>query len=234
MYANPPPPYYANLENGQNACPPPPHHYNIPPYPTKYKRKSCGSGCCRCICCCCCFLFLLVVLMFVTLFTLFRLYDLRFPVYTVEDLQVKAFDIQPDFSLNTELELSVRAHNPSKRVGYIYGDNNWVDVTFKDISICSGKAHGFTQGHENMTVVKFDLKGKSRFDSGLQQAFNESLTKHWIPLLVKLRVPVNIMLGDTTLREIKAFVNCSLVLDNLAPNSTVGIISKDTRVHFEL
>ncbi|KAL6561547.1 hypothetical protein OROMI_017148 [Orobanche minor] len=194
MYANPPPPYYANLKKGQNAGPPPPYHYNIPQYPTKYKKKN----------------------------------------QSVEDLQVKTFGIQPDFNLNTELELSIRADNPSKRVGFIYGDHNWVDVTFKNISICSGKARGFHQGHENTTLVKVDLKGKSRFDLGLQQAFNESLTKHWIPLLVKMRVPVNIILGETTLREIKAFINCSLVLDNLAPNSTVGIISKDTRVHFEL
>ncbi|GFP78796.1 protein yls9, partial [Phtheirospermum japonicum] len=155
--------------------------------------------------------------------------------YSVQNLQVKAFNVQPDFTLKTELELSVRAENPNKHIGFFYGDDNLVEVAFKEVRICSGKVPGFHQGTENKTVIKFDLKGNTAVDPGLQRAFNESQSKHWIPLVVKLRVPVNIMLGESLLREIRAFVICTLVVDNLAPNSTdVKILSRETHVHFEL
>ncbi|KAL3631570.1 hypothetical protein CASFOL_024554 [Castilleja foliolosa] len=222
MYAHPPPPYYANMESG-----PPPY------YPPKYKKRSSGSACCRCICCCFCFIFVVIILTIAAMFFTYSMYDPKLPAYTVQDLQVKAFNVQPDLTLKTELELSVRAENPNKHLGFIYGDDNLVEVSFENVSICSGKVPGFHQGVMNTTVIKFDLIGNTTLDPGLQQAFNESQSKHWIPLVVKIRVPVNVMIGESLLREIRAFVNCNMVVDNLAPNSTgVKILSKETHVHF--
>ncbi|KAL7142165.1 hypothetical protein ABFS83_08G105500 [Erythranthe nasuta] len=238
MYANPPPPHYAMLENNQyygNAPPtyPPPvyQHRNPPRY--HHKKSVCGGSCCRCICCCCCFLFLLIFIQVVVSVSLYLYYDPKIPTYKVENLAVKAFNIMPDFSLNTEFLLSVTAQNPNKRVGFIYGERSWVVVTYSDAVLCSGKIPNFYQGFENTTLMQIDLTGKSDFGSGLQQAFTDNKNNHKIPLLVRLKVPVIVVLGQIHLREFKVFVNCSLVLDNVSPNKDVGIISKQTTFNVE-
>ncbi|KAI3465729.1 hypothetical protein Pfo_022392, partial [Paulownia fortunei] len=224
MYASPPPPHYAMLEGSQyygSGAHPPAYHRNVPRYPSNNHKNSGGGSCCRCICCCCCFLFLLIIIQVTIFFILYHIYDPKIPTYKVEGLEVKSFDILPDFSLNTEFQLTVRADNPNRKIGFIYGDDSWVIVTYSDANLCSGKVPAFHQGHENTTIMKIDLKGKSEFGSGLQQALTDSRHSHKIPLLVKLKVPVSVVMGDIPLREFKVFVNCSLLLDNLSPHKNV-------------
>ncbi|KAK6142545.1 hypothetical protein DH2020_022893 [Rehmannia glutinosa] len=237
MYAYPPPPPpYAMLESNQQyyANGPSAYHRNVPQYPSKYRKSSFAATCCRCICGCCCFFFLIIVIIVLILFAFYHVYDPKIPNYRVEGISVKAFDILPDSSLNSEFALSVRAQNPNKHIGIVYGDASWVTVSYMDTTLCNGKVPSFHQREENTTVITVDLKGKSEFGSGLQQNLTDNVKSHRIPLVVRLKVPVNIVLGEIPLRELKVFVNCTMVLDNLAPNSNVGIISKDTSVGIEL
>lgn len=46
-----------------------------------------------------------------------------------------------------------------------------------------------------------------------------------IPLVVRVKVPVGVVLGRLKLRQVDVFANCSLVLDNLDPNKTPKILS---------
>ncbi|PIM99618.1 hypothetical protein CDL12_21173 [Handroanthus impetiginosus] len=231
MYASPPPPHYAMLDNNQyypnSAYPPPAYHRKAPHYPY-YRRNSCLSSCCRCICCCFCFLFFLIFILGILFFSMYHFYDPKIPSYKVEGLTVKSFDIQPDFSLNTEFEVTVRAENPNKNIGFIYGKDSTVDVMYSDTNLCSGKLPAFEQGHENVTIMQVDLKGKSEFGSGLQQAFMNNRNSHKIPLLVKVKAPVSVVIGEIPLREFKVYVNCSLLVDNLSPNKDSHILSKET------
>lgn len=230
MYGAPPPPHYAMLESGGNqyygngaAY----HHRNAPQY-YPYRKKSGAGSCCRCICCCCCFILLLILIHIFIIFYLYHVYDPKVPTYKVEGINVKAFDINPDSSLNTEFQVTIRAENPNKNIGFIYGSDNWVSVDYSDANLCAGKLPSFQQGHENTTIIEVDLKGKSEFGSGLQRAFAENQNSHRIPLLVKLEVPVGVVLGEVPLKEFKVFVNCSMVMDSLSPNKTARIISKET------
>lgn len=231
MHPQPPPPYPNQYYGG----PPPVYHgRNASRYPPPYrKRSSCARGCCRCICCCCCFLFLLVLVQILVSLALALIYDPKIPNYMVDNLEVKALDLLPDSTLNTEFLLSIRADNPNKKIGFIYGDRGWVVLTYRGVDLSTGRIPSFYQGYENTTVMSIDLKGKSDFGPELQQTFADNVKSHRIPLLVKLRVPVSIVVGEMHMREFRVLVNCSLVIDNLAPNTKVGILSKTTTFSLE-
>ncbi|KAK6157190.1 hypothetical protein DH2020_011438 [Rehmannia glutinosa] len=220
--------------NGNRPPPPPPYgHRNIPRYNSSYKKKSGGNTCFRCICCCYCCLFLLIVILAALAFYFYTIDHPKIPSYKVENLEVKAFDLMPDFSLKTDFLVTVRADNPNNNIGFIYGDGSSVDVFYNDSDLCSGKLPFFHQGHKNTTFMKIDLTGKSEFGSGLQEALSESRKNGKIPLLVRVRVPISVVVGEFPLRQFKVFVNCSLVVDNLAPGKKIGILSSNTTFDFE-
>lgn len=152
------------------------------------------------------------------------------PSYTVENLEVKAFDWQPNFTLETQFVVTVKAYNPNSKIGLVYGEDSSVNVVYNGTDVCSGKLPHFHQGPLNVTIMKVDLVGKSESGSDFQEA---SRRNSQIPLLVKVKVPVSIVAGDYPLREYKAFANCTLVVDNLAPNNKINIMSSNTTIDYE-
>ncbi|KAL3509412.1 hypothetical protein ACH5RR_028813 [Cinchona calisaya] len=241
MNAPPPPPPYVML-NGQGTQsgnyappPPPPHRRNVPCYNSDYYPKKSGrSGCLRCICCCYCILFLLIFIFAALALYFYIVYQPKMPSYKVKGLDLKSFDLLPDFSLNTAFLVSVEAENPNKGIGFTYEPGSSVIVEYTDTTLCTGALPSFHQGPKNTTMIRIELKGKSEFGSGLQQALQDSESKGKIPLLVRIQVPVRIVLGDFSTRQIHVFVNCSLVVDNLAPGKKIGILSNTYKFHFQL
>ncbi|CAK9157641.1 unnamed protein product [Ilex paraguariensis] len=228
----PPPPYVMLSENHgshHGSVRPPPYRRNIPQYHSRNQKEG-GGGCLKCICCCYCFLFLLILILAGLALYFYTVFKPQMPSYKVEGLDVKSFAVQPDFSLNTEFLVAVKAENPNGHIGFIYGSQSNVTVFYTDSNLCSGQLPAFHQGHENITTMKVSLKGKSEFGSGLQQALLENRQSGRIPLLVKVRVPVSIVVGTIPMRQFVVFVNCSLVLDSLSPNKKPGIISSDYKV----
>ncbi|KAL8461257.1 hypothetical protein ACS0TY_031857 [Phlomoides rotata] len=215
-----PTPYVA-LEDGQKALPPP--TYNS--HSTKNKPPFC-----RCIFCFCIFLLFLILTLLLLAFYFYTVNHPQVPSYTVEDLEVKAFGSQPDFTFETQFLVTVKADNPNGNIGIIYGEDSSVNVLYDGTDVCSGKLPNFHQGPMNVTMMKVDLVGKSEFGSGLQEAYRKSSQ---IPLLVMVRAPVRIVVGEYTLREMKVFVNCLLVVDNLAPNKKLNIVSSNTTFEYE-
>ncbi|EPS64077.1 hypothetical protein M569_10704, partial [Genlisea aurea] len=101
-------------------------------------------------------------------------------------------------------------------------------VEYSGSNLCTGKLPSFYQGHRNVTTIDVELSGKSEFGSGLQEALMDSRKSHKIPLLVKVRVPVGVVIGGIHLRPATVLVNVTLVVDNLAPNKKIGILSSNT------
>uniref|UniRef100_A0A5B7B544 Uncharacterized protein n=1 Tax=Davidia involucrata TaxID=16924 RepID=A0A5B7B544_DAVIN len=219
-------------ENYAGGVPPPPYRRNIPRYESISNQKRQGNCCLRCICYCYCFLFILIFVCAGVLFYFYVVMQPQMPSYQVQALEVKAFNVQMDFSLNTEFLVTVKAENPNKNIGFIYGKDSSVTVSYTDSTLCSGKLPAFRQGHENITMMKVDLKGKSEFGSGLQEALMENKNSKRIPLLVMVKAPINIVLGEIQMRQFVVHVNCSLVVDNLSPNKKIGILSSNYTVGF--
>uniref|UniRef100_A0A2N9EVL2 Late embryogenesis abundant protein LEA-2 subgroup domain-containing protein n=1 Tax=Fagus sylvatica TaxID=28930 RepID=A0A2N9EVL2_FAGSY len=218
------PPKYVMLSgnNDQGGLRPPPYRRNIPRYDNK---KSSSSRCLKCICCCYCCLIIITVLFFALTFFLYNLYKPQFPSYKVNSFDVHAFDIQSDMSLSTEFAVSVIADNPNQHIGLAYGDDSQINVYYSDSKLCSGKLPSFYQPRKNITMMNIVLKGNSPFGSGLQEALMENRHTGRIPLLVRVKVPVNVVLGQFPLRGVTVYVNCSLVINNLSPNKKVEILS---------
>ncbi|THG13671.1 NDR1/HIN1-like protein 6 [Camellia sinensis] len=228
-----PPPPYAMMSDNNGSLRPPPYRRNIPRYHSHHKK---GRNCClKCICCFYCFLFLFLVIIAGSAFYFYTFYKPNMPSYQVQGLTVQAFDLQPDFSLLTEFLVTVKAQNPNENVGFKYGRDNFVIVSYKDSTLCTGHFPSFLQGHKNTTMINVLLPNTtSEFGSGLQEALMQNRNSGKIPLLVQVKVPVNVVVAEFSMSQFKVFVNCSLVVDNLSPNKKIGILSSKYNVGFSL
>ncbi|KAJ7948286.1 Late embryogenesis abundant (LEA) hydroxyproline-rich glycoprotein family [Quillaja saponaria] len=220
-----PPPKYVMLSENQGSLRPPPYRRNIPRYHSKDHGRSGGFSCLRCICCFYGCLFIFIFILAAVLICLFIFLKPRAPSYKVDKFDVRTFDVKPDFSLITEFLVTVKAQNPNENIGFGYGKDSEVDVIYTGSKLCSGQIPSFVQPQKNTTEIDVVLKGKTKFGSGMQAALMENRHTGKIPLLVLVNVPVRIVLGHIQLREFVFKLNCSLVVDNLAPNKKVQIIS---------
>ncbi|KAF7142130.1 hypothetical protein RHSIM_Rhsim06G0148200 [Rhododendron simsii] len=232
MSSAPPPPYVALSENN-GSLRPPPYRRNVPRYQSTHHKKG-GSGCLRCICCCYCLLFLFIFIVSAFILYFYTFYKPQMPSYHVEGMTVQAFDLQSDFSLLTQFLVTVKAENPNENIGFIYGRENAVTVSYEDSTLCTGNLPHFHQGHKNTTMMKVLMSGKSEFGSGLQEALMKNQKAGHIPLLVQVKVPVNVVVGEFPLRHFTVSVNCSLVVDNLSPNKKIGILTSKYNVGVSL
>lgn len=224
----PPLPQYVMLNgqgnNGGRLPAPPPYHRNIPTYNHHHKKRS--QNCCfRCLCCCYCLLLLLILIVAGTLLYVFLVVDPQPPSYKIKNFEVKDFNVQPDFSLKTLFLVTVISKNPNKDIGMIYEKHSSVVVLYDGSSICSGKLPYFHQKPLNTSTIHIELKGKSEFGSGLQEAYSDSKKQGKIPLLVVVKAPVVIVINGLRTDVFLVNVNCSLVVDSLSPHKNVKILS---------
>ncbi|KAI3876285.1 hypothetical protein MKW92_010996 [Papaver armeniacum] len=211
-----PPKYVMLSENGgDGGVRPPPYRRNIPRYHSTaqpYKKK--GNCCLKCICCFYCFLFILIFGLSAFVFYIYAIYQPKMPTYKVDHIGIGAFDLQADF-----------AENPNERITIFYAPESSIAITYSDSTLCTGKIPTFKQGHQNVTFMDIVLKGKSEFGSGLQEALLDNRKTGKIPLLIIVRAPIVIEMGDLPLKQVTFLVNCSLVIDSLTPRKQVKILS---------
>ncbi|KAF5741500.1 hypothetical protein HS088_TW10G00498 [Tripterygium wilfordii] len=223
---------YHMLNNNQYSLRPPPHRRNVPRY---HSHQSSGGNCClRCICCFCCTFIVLIIVLAGLGFLLYAILQPQQPAYSVSNFGVQAFDLQPDFSVYTEFAVAVKAENPNEHIGFIYGKDSSVAVSYQGSKLCSGKIPNIRQPGRNTSMLNIVLKGKSEFGNGLQEALMDNRKSGKIPLLVQVKAPVTVVLGEFPLREVVALVNNSLVVDNLSPHKKVKILSSQITYGFEL
>ncbi|KAK8655254.1 hypothetical protein V6N13_107842 [Hibiscus sabdariffa] len=148
-YQYPPQPYHSQPPTVTFYHPHEPHPH---PHP-RHKPKGLGSnGCLRCICCCYnCLLFVIVASFVISIFFLLH-YQPEKPIYELKDFAVKRFDIR-DMNLETEIAISVLAHNTNSKIELSYGDDNSIGVSYSGTKFCSGSFPPFEQPTKNTTIV---------------------------------------------------------------------------------
>ncbi|XP_031272890.1 NDR1/HIN1-like protein 6 [Pistacia vera] len=231
--SNDPPPYhpkYVMLNNEQTTgnLRPPPQRRNPPRYNSQHpslQSSSSGNGCLKCICCCYCCLFSLIVILTIVAYILYASFKPEVPIYNIENFQVNSFKILLDFSLNTEVTAFVKADNPNSHIGFKYGKDSSVIVNYKGTTLCSGKLPAFSQPNDNITTFSVGLRGQTEVGSALQESLMADKKAGKIPLLVTIKAPVVVVLGSFPLREVVASIHCSLVVDSLAPDKPINILS---------
>ncbi|XP_042479360.1 NDR1/HIN1-like protein 6 [Macadamia integrifolia] len=224
---------YAMLSENGGSLRPPPYRRNIPQYHSMIPKKK-GGSCFKCICCCFCFLLILILILLSVALLFYHFYKPKVPSYKVQGMEVSTFKVDRDLSLYTEFVVNVRAENPNENIGINYGKDSSVAVSYSGTKLSSGKLPTFHQGHKNTTLMKVVLSGKSEFGSGLQEALMDNRRTGRIPLLIMVKAPVIVMLGEYAMREIVVLVNCSIVVDNLSPNKKIGILSSNYNVSASL
>ncbi|KAJ9177078.1 hypothetical protein P3X46_012330 [Hevea brasiliensis] len=224
-----PPPYqqkYAMVNSNHRAnLRPPPQRRNIPRYHSSYPGKSSGSFCLKYVCCCFLFWFALIVLLAGAAFALYNMLQPEIPRYNVDRFDVNAFNVQQDFSLHAEFVVTVKSDNPNQHIGFQYGKDSSVVVTYRDSILCAGTLPTFLQPQENTTMIQILLKGESEFGSGLQEALMQNRKTGKIPLLVEVKAPISVVVHDFPMRQVTVLLNCSLVVDNLSPKKKARILS---------
>lgn len=230
--SNDAPPYhrkYVMLNNEQTTgnLKPPPQRRNPPRYNSQHPslQSSSGNGCLKCICCCYCCLFSLIFILTIVAYILYVSFKPEVPKYNIKNFQVNSLNILPDFSLNIEVTALVKADNPNSHIGFKYGKESSVIVNYKGTTLCSGKLPAFSQPNDNITIFTVGLRGQTEVGSGLQESLMADRKAGKIPLLVMIKAPIIVVLQSFPLREVVASINCSLVVDNLAPDKPINILS---------
>ncbi|XP_044502575.1 NDR1/HIN1-like protein 13 [Mangifera indica] len=206
----------------------PPRRRNPPRYSSQHFRlqdPNSGNACIKCICCCYCCLFTLTFILTIVVYILYAIFKPEVPKYNIENFQVKSFNILPNLSLNAEATAFVKADNPNSRMGFEYGKESSVMVNYTDTTLCSGKLPAFTQPKDNVTKFTVALRGHTEVGSELQESLMAAKEARKIPLLVLIKAPIVVMLRSFPLKEVVASINCTLVVDNLAPDKPINIIS---------
>ncbi|XP_009606975.1 NDR1/HIN1-like protein 6 [Nicotiana tabacum] len=207
--------------------PHPPPYTKAPRYSGEYyyeERPRGGNPCLKCICCCYCILFFIILLVSALAFYFYTVYQPKLPHYNVEALEVKEFGYQPDFTLTMAIIVTIKAENPNKAIELTYGEASSMNVTYTDSTLCSGKLPAFHQGHKNTTIIQVELKGKSQFGSGLYEAMQENEKNGKVPLLVIVKVPVEVLFGTRRLKQFNVLANCSLIVNNLKAGKKAEIV----------
>ncbi|XP_074270611.1 NDR1/HIN1-like protein 13 [Silene latifolia] len=235
-----PPPNYAMAQNPYGVPPQPYYHPQQPYYHQhraipQYQRRRSGFDCCiRCICCIYFLMFMLIFILLASLFLVFTFYQPRIPYYKIEDFSVTTFNFQPDMSLKTEFQVTIHAENPNTKIGFIYGSDNSITISFQGKIVSSGKMPEFHQEHLNITSIKIPLTGKTDVGSNVYSDFIDREHMGNIPLLVQVKVPVTFVLDNIPLRQFIFRVDCRMTVDDLRPDKKPKIISTDYTFSFGL
>lgn len=224
MSAPPLPPKYVML-NETNGLRPPPQRRNPPRYPSYQDRSSSGNCCLKCICFCYCCLFFLIIAVSIAGYVIYATFKIDIPKYRIEEFKVEAFNVLPDLSLNTEINVIVRAENPSDLISLQYEKGSSVTMNYIDKTICSGKVSEFYQGYKSIKRINIPLQGKTEFSSGFQESLAEDKKQGKIPLLIVVKAPIIVELGRIPLKEVVINVNISMIVDSLEKDKKIGIIS---------
>lgn len=169
---------------------------------------------------------------------LYTCYTPEMPQYIIDNFIINTFTIN-EYSITTDLVVDVTVENPNAHIGFNYGQDNFVHMIYSGTKLCSGKFPSFHQPKKNVTVVKIVLKGNHEFDSELQEQLKLSTERGKFPVIITVKVPVRVVAGiltlhEITLKQVLAYVNGTLVLDNLIPNKKTNILSSDYAYDFEL
>ncbi|XP_004487379.1 NDR1/HIN1-like protein 6 [Cicer arietinum] len=151
----------------------------------------------------------------------------KIPIYNVENLDVKNFDLRKDDKLHSDIDVFVKAENPNQEIGLDYLENE-VSIIYSGSIICKGKFPIFLQPVKNITNFNVTLKGDSDFGPEMQSRLIIEQKLGHIPLLVVVKLPIRLVISDFFhLRKFVVNVNCSLVIDQLQHNKRPKILKKE-------
>ncbi|GMI93711.1 hypothetical protein like AT1G17620 [Hibiscus trionum] len=176
---------------------------------TKRHRRSC--------CCSCCLwttVAILVILLLAAIASaiVYVLYRPHRPTFTVSSLKVSTLNITSSSKLITNINLSVAAKNPNKKLVYTY-DPITVSLTTADgVDIGDGSFRSFVHGTKNTTHLKAAItsgRNSRELDDASAEKLKTSLkSKKGLPLKIKLETKVKAKMGALKTPKVGIRVVC--------------------------
>lgn len=206
---------------------------NLPPsfFPETKRR----NWCCRC--CCCFVIFSVLLTLFFISFGgfLYLWYEPRAPVFGLKSLKVQKFNVtkaRNGATLDSQIDISIEFKNTNKNnIKFVYDRTTMLlhgNSLSGDLNLGQRTVPGFSQGRNNVTVVKFTMKGKEALNGQDAKRVTEQFRAKSLMMTVELSmeigievnglstgtVSVNIVCGASTLKDIQngAIPKCRVLI----------------------
>ncbi|KAJ4972033.1 hypothetical protein NE237_005132 [Protea cynaroides] len=196
------------------------------------KPRNCGCCCCRCCWCLFAFIFIVLLVIGIAIGIFFIVVHPKTPNYSVENLSIEGFNLTTTQTLYPEFDVSVKANNPNKKIGFYYESGSSVTISHSNVELSNGSLPVFYQPIKNVTVFKVKLTGSLTLPTALSSTLKEEQNAGMVPLVLNIRVPVKLKIGSLHTWKFKVNVNCDIVVNNLSENSK--IVSKSCGASLKL
>ncbi|KAK1291161.1 hypothetical protein QJS10_CPB17g01616 [Acorus calamus] len=242
---SPPPPgtYVIQIPKDQIFGHPPPANASL----HKRRVRASATGrrgnrrlctCHRCFCFSLCFLLVLAVAAVVAGVVVYFVYDPKAPKYAVDGVSIKGFDLNStsrpsDLTIDPEFDVTVRADNPNKKIGFYYGKRSSASVSFGPDVLCSGPIVSFYHGPKNVTVFKTSLIGSGlHLSDTMRRRMMTDQSRGSVPIRIDLTVPVRAKLGWIKSWTVTVKARCELTVDKLDVDSRITSKSCKVKVDY--
>eukprot|EP01018_Ginkgo_biloba_P020628 Gb_26591 [translate_table: standard] len=190
--------------------------------------------------CCCCLLKLLLEIV-VTLVVVLGIAALVFwlvvrptkPKFYVETASFSQFYITAQGRLNANIDLTVTARNPNKKMG-IYYDTVQARAYYEGERISWTPLPSFYQGHKNTTLLRPTLTARSLYlPTAVSDRLSEDKSNGLVDINIRLNSRVRFKLGKLKTKRHSVKVNCHISLPLYNSTTTAFAFNRQKcKVHF--
>ncbi|KAL9991569.1 putative Late embryogenesis abundant protein, LEA_2 subgroup [Helianthus debilis subsp. tardiflorus] len=203
--------------------------------PVQYSKPPKKRGCCCLLLCWILFvLILLVTIIGILAAIIYFGFDPKTPKYSVDGMTVTRFSLDNDSALNAQINVNITARNPNSKIGIYYKSGSRMSVSYMGTKLCDGSLPIFYQGHKNTTVLNVGLTGRTGDATGLVNSLRTQQQTGTVPLVLRVRVPVRVKLGNLKLPKWKPVVRCRVNVDSLSADNVVRVRDSSCSFKFRL
>ncbi|KAK1259006.1 hypothetical protein QJS04_geneDACA017966 [Acorus gramineus] len=177
-----------------------------PRLPPPKQRRS-RRGCCCCLCLWLTFLLIAVILAAaIAAGVIWILYRPHRPDFTVSSLRLSTFNVSSSGRLDSRLDLNFTAHNPNRKIVFLYDPISISASATDGALIGSGSVAGFAQPAKNTTVVRGTVSGSGIVvDKGL---VTDLKGKASVGLEIVMETKAGVKMGGLKTKRVGIRVTC--------------------------
>lgn len=160
-------------------------------------------------------------------------FDPKIPKYSVDGMRITRFVLDNDSSLYAQFNVNITARNPNSKIGIYYRSGSKLSVSYMGTHLCEGSLPVFYQGHKNTTLLDVALTGQTRDATGLMNSLRAQQQTGSVPLVLRVKVPVRIKLGNLKLPKWKPVVRCRLTVNSLSVDDAIRVTDSSCSFKFK-
>lgn len=184
-------------------------HHHQPPQSLKRRRACCRS-------CCCCFCIGLIILLLVSIsagLTLYLWFQPRLPQIHLKSVAFSNFNVTttPDGPvLDAASTLAFEIRNPNQNLGIVYERSHvLLSAVNGDVSLGERRVAGFSQGRDDVTVLKLVMKvEKEIVDGKSAEELMKGFKSRNLVVSAEIRSGIEVRHGRWATAPVEVVVEC--------------------------